>query len=103
MLAGRRFQVELTDVQERLAQQTADVCRAVWNIGLEQRREYRRRGAWMNYGPQAGELVEAKPRSTDELLGRVSVDIRSVMLRPPVSAGRRWSREPSPRSLLQIA
>jgi putative transposase len=60
MLAGRRFQVELTDVQERLAQQTADVCRAVWNTGLEQRREYRRRGAWMNYGPQAGELVEAK-------------------------------------------
>jgi putative transposase len=60
MLAGRRFQVELTDVQERLAQQTADVCRAVWNTGLEQRREYRRRGAWMNYGSQAGELVEAK-------------------------------------------
>lgn len=60
MLAGRRFRVELTDAQERLAQQTADACRAVWNIGLEQRREYRRRGAWMNYGPQAAELVEAK-------------------------------------------
>uniref|UniRef100_UPI001F36359E RNA-guided endonuclease InsQ/TnpB family protein n=1 Tax=Mycobacterium avium TaxID=1764 RepID=UPI001F36359E len=27
---------------------------------LEQRREYRRRGAWMNYRPQAHELVEAK-------------------------------------------
>lgn len=60
MLAGRRFRVELTDVQEGLAQQTADACRAVWNTGLEQRREYRRRGAWLNYGPQAGELVEAK-------------------------------------------
>jgi putative transposase len=60
MLAGRRFRVELTDAQERLAQQTADGCRAVWNTGLEQRREYRRRGAWMNYGPQAAELVEAK-------------------------------------------
>ncbi|MGH3967203.1 MAG: RNA-guided endonuclease InsQ/TnpB family protein [Mycobacterium sp.] len=60
MLAGRRFQVELTDAQEVLAQQTADACRAVWNTGLEQRREYRRRRAWMNYHEQAGELVEAK-------------------------------------------
>ncbi len=60
MLAGRRFRVELTQAQQRLAQQTADACRAVWNTGLEQRREYRRRGAWMNYGPQASELVAAK-------------------------------------------
>ncbi len=60
MLAGRRFRVELTAAQERLAQQTADACRAVWNTGLEQRREYRRRGAWMNYAPQAAELVDAK-------------------------------------------
>lgn len=60
MLAGRRFRVELTDAQERLAQQTADACRAVYNIGLEQRREYRRRGAWINYEQQAHELVEAK-------------------------------------------
>jgi putative transposase len=60
MLAGRRFRVELTDAQVRLAQQTADACRAVYNTGLEQRREYRRRGAWMNYNEQAHELVEAK-------------------------------------------
>lgn len=58
--AGRRFRVELTDDQVRLAQLTADACRAVWNTGLEQRREYRRRGAWMNYHEQAHELVEAK-------------------------------------------
>jgi putative transposase len=64
MLTGRRFRVELTDVQARLAQQTADVCRAVWNTGLEQRREYRRRGAWMNYEEQAHELVEAKKEHT---------------------------------------
>lgn len=61
MLAGRRFRVELTEEdQARLAQQIADACRAVWNTGLEQRREYRRRGAWMNYEAQAHELVEAK-------------------------------------------
>jgi putative transposase len=60
MLTGRRFRVELTDAQAALAQQTADACRAVYNTGLEQRREYRRRGAWMNYEQQAHELVEAK-------------------------------------------
>jgi putative transposase len=60
MLAGRRFRVELTEAQAQLAQQTADACRAVWNTGLEQRREYRRRGAWMNYEAQAHELFDAK-------------------------------------------
>jgi putative transposase len=60
MLAGRRFRVELTDAQAWLAQQTADACRAVYNTGLEQRREYRRREAWMNYEEQAHELFEAK-------------------------------------------
>ena len=64
VLAGRRFRVELTDAQARLAQQTADACRAVYNTGLEQRREYRRRGAWMNYKQQAHELVEAKIEHT---------------------------------------
>jgi putative transposase len=58
--SGRRFRLELTEAQARLAEQTADVCRTVWNIGLEQRREYRRRGAWMNYNEQAHELVQAK-------------------------------------------
>src|SRR3954451_4774607 len=60
MLSGRRFRVELTDAQERLAQQTADACRAVYNTGLEQRRAYRRRGVWINYEQQAHELVDAK-------------------------------------------
>jgi putative transposase len=60
MLAGRRFRVEFTEEQEAFAAQVGATCRAVWNTGLEQRREYRRRGAWMNYQPQAKELVEAK-------------------------------------------
>ncbi|HEX7322838.1 MAG TPA: transposase [Mycobacterium sp.] len=60
MQSGRRSRVELTDAQALLAQQTADVCRAVWNTGLEQRREYRRRGAWINYAEQAHQLAEAK-------------------------------------------
>jgi putative transposase len=32
----------------------------VYNVGLEQRREYRRRGAWINYPQQAHELAAAK-------------------------------------------
>lgn len=60
MLTGRRFRIEFTDEQAQFAEQIGSVCRAVWNTGLEQRREYRRRGAWMNYRPQAGELAEAK-------------------------------------------
>src|ERR1700730_13857849 len=60
MLTGRRFRVEFTDEQATLAEQMGAVCRAVWTTGLEQRREYRRRGAWMNYQPQAKELAEAK-------------------------------------------
>lgn len=60
MLTGRRFRVEFTDEQVEFAEQIGAVCRAVWNTGLEQRREFRRRGAWMNYGPQAHELAEAK-------------------------------------------
>jgi putative transposase len=60
VLTGRRFRVEFTGEQAEFAQRIADVCRTVWNTGLEQRRAYRRRGAWINYHQQAGELAEAK-------------------------------------------
>ena len=60
MLTGRRFRVEFTAEQAVFAERIGSVCRAVWNTGLEQRREYRRRGAWMNYQPQAKELADAK-------------------------------------------
>jgi putative transposase len=51
MLTGRRFRVDFTDEQSEYAEQIGAVCRSVWNTGLEQRREYRRRGEWMNYRP----------------------------------------------------
>ncbi|MEU9995641.1 transposase [Streptomyces sp. NPDC050848] len=60
VLSGRRYRLELTAEQANQCQEFADICRAVWNTGLEQRREYRRRGAWMNYVPQAAELADAK-------------------------------------------
>jgi putative transposase len=43
-----------------MAEGFGNICRSVWNTALEQRREYRRRGAWMNYVPQAAELADAK-------------------------------------------
>jgi putative transposase len=60
VLTGRRFRVEFSGEQTLFAERIGSVCRAVWNTGLEQRREYRRRGAWMNYHEQAHELAEAK-------------------------------------------
>lgn len=60
MLTGRRFRVEFIDEQFDFAERIAGVCRAVWNTGLEQRRAYRQRGAWINYPEQARQLAEAK-------------------------------------------
>jgi putative transposase len=42
------------------ADDVSGVCRAVWNTGLDQRRQYRQRRAWINYPQQAKELAEAK-------------------------------------------
>ncbi|MGW7409745.1 helix-turn-helix domain-containing protein [Streptomyces sp. NPDC054833] len=59
MLSGRRYRLELSLEQVVRCEEFANVCRAVWNTGLEQRRDYRRRGAWMNYVPQAAQLADA--------------------------------------------
>jgi putative transposase len=60
VLSGRRYRLELTAEQAALCQEIGDVCRSVWNTALEQRRGYRKRGAWMNYVLQAAQLAEAK-------------------------------------------
>jgi putative transposase len=60
MLTGRKYRLKLTSEQEAMCEEFGNICRAVWNTALEQRREYRRRGAWMNYGPQCAELTEAR-------------------------------------------
>ncbi len=60
MLSGWQYRLDPTCSQVELCETFGDICRAVWNIALEQRREYRRRGAWMNYEPQAAELAVAK-------------------------------------------
>ncbi|MGY0007694.1 RNA-guided endonuclease InsQ/TnpB family protein [Micromonospora sp. I033] len=60
MLTGRRYLLRLTDEQAEYAEKVGAICRAVWNTALEQRREYRRRGAWISYIEQARQLAEAK-------------------------------------------
>ncbi|MGW1289728.1 RNA-guided endonuclease InsQ/TnpB family protein [Streptomyces sp. NPDC001118] len=60
MLSGRKYRLALSSEQAQMCEEFANICRSVWNTGLDQRRQYRRRGAWMNYVPQAAELADAK-------------------------------------------
>nr|WP_239079259.1 helix-turn-helix domain-containing protein [Streptomyces sp. SID7909] len=50
----------MTAEQADAAEGYGGVCRAVWNTALEQRRTYRRRGAWISYQEQARQLAETK-------------------------------------------
>ncbi|MFG1689387.1 RNA-guided endonuclease InsQ/TnpB family protein [Nonomuraea sp. NPDC049269] len=60
MLTGRKYRLNLTPGQVVFAERIGGACRSVWNTALEQRREYRRRGAFIGYHEQAGQLAEAK-------------------------------------------
>ncbi|MET8384074.1 transposase [Streptosporangium canum] len=60
MLTGRRYRLDLTPGQAEFAERIGGACRSVWNTALEQRRIYRRRGAFIGYHDQARQLVEAK-------------------------------------------
>lgn len=60
MLTGRRYLLALGPAQRVFAERVGGVCRAVWNTGLEQRREYRRRSAFVGYAEQCRQLAEAK-------------------------------------------
>ncbi|MFD4428932.1 RNA-guided endonuclease InsQ/TnpB family protein [Nocardia sp. NPDC058497] len=60
MLTGRKYQLAFTPEQAAFAETIGGICRSVWNTGLEQRREYRRRDAWINYHEQASQLADAK-------------------------------------------
>lgn len=60
MLTGRRYRLSLTPGQAEQCEMFGGICRSVWNTALEQRREYRRRNAWVNYNEQATQLADAK-------------------------------------------
>src|SRR5437762_9386758 len=60
MLTGRRYLLAFANEQAAYAETVGNACRAVWNVALEQRREYRRRGAFISYVEQARQMAEAK-------------------------------------------
>ncbi|MEU9835376.1 transposase [Streptosporangium sp. NPDC048047] len=60
MLSGRRYRVEFTPEQAAFAEHIGGICRSVWNTALEQRRTYRRRGAFIGYAEQCKQLADAK-------------------------------------------
>jgi putative transposase len=60
VLVGRKYRLVLTPEQRAMAEEYGNICRAVWNVGLEQRREYGPRGVWIGYLQQAREMAEAK-------------------------------------------
>ncbi|TDD13832.1 helix-turn-helix domain-containing protein [Nonomuraea diastatica] len=60
MLAGRKYRLEFTFGQQAFAERSGGICRAVWNTGLEQRRDYRRRGEWITHAEQCRQLTDAK-------------------------------------------
>lgn len=60
MLVGRRYLLQLTGEQQKYAEEIAGACRAVWNTGLEQRRMYRKRGAFIGFAEQCKQLAEAR-------------------------------------------
>ena len=60
MLSGRRYLLAFTSEQEEFAERIGGACRVVWNTALEQRRAYRRRGAFIGYVEQARQVAEAK-------------------------------------------
>src|SRR4029453_3943738 len=63
MLTGRRYLLAFTPEQAGYADQVGAICRAVWNMALEQRREYQQRGAFISYVEQARQVAEAKKDS----------------------------------------
>jgi len=46
VLTGYRYRLALTDVQARQCAEYGDICRAVWNTALAQRRFTENDGSW---------------------------------------------------------
>src|SRR5690625_7805457 len=70
MLSGRKYRLALTQEQADRCQEFADVCRAVWNTALDQRRQYvdrymrGRDGEFCGYHLQARQLAKTKTEET---------------------------------------
>ncbi len=68
MLLGRRYRLELDAEQTAYAERVASICRAVWNVALDQRRiaaQLNRgrtadRAVWPSFVSQCRELAEVR-------------------------------------------
>ncbi|MEV7003925.1 hypothetical protein AB0N62_40705 [Streptomyces sp. NPDC093982] len=45
-----------------MCEEFGNICRVVWNTGLDQRRQYRRRGVWMSYVPPGRRVDRGQAR-----------------------------------------
>jgi hypothetical protein len=52
MLVGRRYRLKLGAEQSAYVERVAGICRALWNVALEQRRIAGRQGLWLSYYDQ---------------------------------------------------
>lgn len=102
MLTGRKYRLILTLEQAERCELFGGICRSVWNTALEQRREYRRRGAWINYNDQAAQLSDAKAdhgwlkQAPSHVLQQALMDLDRACrehgtFRVQWRSGRRWS------------
>ncbi|MEV4068953.1 RNA-guided endonuclease InsQ/TnpB family protein [Nonomuraea fuscirosea] len=60
VLAGRKYRADFDPGQRIFAERLGGICRSVWNTGLQQRREYRKRGGRLGYAEQCAQLADAK-------------------------------------------
>jgi putative transposase len=101
---GYRYKLHPTDAQEELFSQFAGVCRLIYNIAFEQRREHWRQylrtsGKNISYVSQARELTAL--RAEYDWIGAVSQTCQQQALRDLDRAYQNWfkgiARYPSPR------
>ncbi|NQZ74098.1 MAG: transposase [Dinoroseobacter sp.] len=101
---GYRYKLHPTDAQKELFNQFAGVCRLIYNLGFEQRREHwrqfhRANGKNISYVTQARELTAL--RAEYDWIGAVSQTCQQQALRDLDRAYQNWfkgnARYPSPR------
>ncbi|WP_417273492.1 RNA-guided endonuclease InsQ/TnpB family protein [Celeribacter halophilus] len=101
---GYRYKLKPTPAQERLFAQCAGVCRLIYNLALEQRRDHwrafkRQTGSSISYPSQARELTEL--RAEYDWIATVSQTCQQQALRDLDRAYQNWFKGiasyPSPR------
>ncbi|KAA1053221.1 helix-turn-helix domain-containing protein [Azospirillum argentinense] len=60
VIQAHRFRLYPTPAQEEFFRRTAGCCRVVWNLALEQRQTYGRRGRFISFKAQAAELKDLR-------------------------------------------